>query len=115
MSRFLFTEHGKATVFEGIQQGNALIEPLKKQTPLRLTRTPCATVDQQRRRTMTMLKQLSMAAAAIGIMSAAPAIAQEIKTPADAANFYQSDKVSMQPVTFLNQYKMTIAGNLFTP
>lgn len=64
---------------------------------------------------MTMLKQLSMAAAAIGIMSAAPAIAQEIKTPADAANFYQSDKVSMQPVTFLNQYKMTIAGNLFTP
>ena len=64
---------------------------------------------------MTMLKQLSMAAAAIGIMSAAPAIAKEIKTPADAANFYQSDKVSMQPVTFLNQYKMTIAGNLFTP
>ena len=64
---------------------------------------------------MTMLKQLSMAAAAIGIMSVAPAIAQEIKTPADAANFYQSDKVSMQPVTFLNQYKMTIAGNLFTP
>ena len=64
---------------------------------------------------MTTLKQLSMAAIAIGIMSAAPTMAQEIKTPADAANFYQSDKVTMQPVTFPNQYKMTIAGNLFTP
>lgn len=64
---------------------------------------------------MTTLKQLGMAAAVIGIMSAAPAVAQEIKTPADAANFYKSDKVTMQPVTFKNQYKMDVAGNLFLP
>lgn len=62
---------------------------------------------------MTTLKQLGMAAAVIGIMSAVPAMAQDI--PADAANFYTSDKVTMQPVTFKNQYKMDIAGNLFLP
>lgn len=64
---------------------------------------------------MSIVKQLSMAAVAIVIMSGGSAIAQEIKMPADAANFYQSDKVTMQPVTFPNQYKMTIAGNLITP
>lgn len=64
---------------------------------------------------MTILKQLSMAAAVIGIMSAAQAVAQEINIPADAANFYQSNKVTMQSVAFPNQYKMTIAGNLFLP
>lgn len=64
---------------------------------------------------MTTLKQLSMAAATIGIMTAASAMAQEIKIPSDAANFYQSDRVTVQPVTFPNQYKMTIAGNLITP
>lgn len=64
---------------------------------------------------MTTLKQLSMAVAAIGIMTAASAMAQEIGIPSDAANFYQSDRVTVQPVTFPNQYKMTIAGNLITP
>ncbi len=32
-----------------------------------------------------------------------------------AANFYTSDKVSMQKVTFKNQYHMNVAGNLFIP
>lgn len=64
---------------------------------------------------MSIVKQLSMAAVAIGIMSGGSAIAQEIKIPSDAANFYQSDRVTVQPVTFPNQYKMTIAGNLITP
>jgi hypothetical protein len=32
-----------------------------------------------------------------------------------AANFYKSDKVTMQKVTFNNQYKMKVAGNLFIP
>jgi fermentation-respiration switch protein FrsA (DUF1100 family) len=32
-----------------------------------------------------------------------------------AANFYTSDKVSMQKVTFKSQYKMDVAGSLFTP
>lgn len=64
---------------------------------------------------MNIVKQLGMAAAVIGIVSAAPAMAQEIKTPSDAANFYKSENVTMQPVTFKNQYKMDIAGDLFLP
>ena len=32
-----------------------------------------------------------------------------------ADNFYQSDKVTAQKVTFRNQYKMKVAGNLFIP
>lgn len=32
-----------------------------------------------------------------------------------ANNFYKSDKVTMQKVAFLNQYKMKVAGNLFIP
>ena len=32
-----------------------------------------------------------------------------------ANNFYTSDKVNLQKVTFKNQYKMDVAGNLFTP
>ena len=35
--------------------------------------------------------------------------------PADAGNFYRSDKVEVQKVTFKNQYKMNIAGNLYLP
>lgn len=32
-----------------------------------------------------------------------------------SANFYKSDKVTVQKVTFKNQYNMKIVGNLFTP
>ena len=32
-----------------------------------------------------------------------------------ADNFYRSDKVAVQKVTFRNQYKMKVAGNLFIP
>ena len=35
--------------------------------------------------------------------------------PEDADNFYQSDKVTVQKVTFKNQYKMDVTGNLFLP
>ena len=35
--------------------------------------------------------------------------------PAGADNFYMSDKVEVQKVTFKNQYKMNIAGNLYLP
>lgn len=35
--------------------------------------------------------------------------------PADADNFYRSDKVEVQKVTFKNQYKMNISGNLYLP
>jgi fermentation-respiration switch protein FrsA (DUF1100 family) len=39
--------------------------------------------------------------------------AQDMSNGAD--NFYTSDKVTAQKVTFNNQYKMTIVGNLFIP
>ena len=32
-----------------------------------------------------------------------------------AANFYTSDRVNVQPVSFKNQYGMNVAGNLFVP
>jgi uncharacterized protein len=31
-----------------------------------------------------------------------------------ANNFYTSDKVNLQKVTFKDQYQMNVAGNLFT-
>ena len=61
---------------------------------------------------MGTLKQFGMAAVVLGVMSAA-ASAQEM--PADARNFYKSGKVAIQAVTFKNQYKMDVAGNLFLP
>ncbi len=35
--------------------------------------------------------------------------------PADADNFYTSDTVTREKVTFANQYKMDVVGNLFMP
>lgn len=65
---------------------------------------------------MRTLKQFGMAAAVLGALSVVtPALAEEITPPADAANFYKSDKVTMRPITFPNQYTMTMAGNLFLP
>lgn len=46
----------------------------------------------------------------IGAMSASAVFAVE-----GADNFYKSDMVTMQKVTFENQYKMKVAGNLFIP
>lgn len=51
----------------------------------------------------------------LSLFSVDPAMAQESRIPDDASNFYKSDGVTMPPVTFPNQYKMTIAGNLFVP
>jgi fermentation-respiration switch protein FrsA (DUF1100 family) len=43
----------------------------------------------------------------------AVAVAADMSNGAD--NFYQSDKITAQKVTFKNQYHMTVAGNLFVP
>src|SRR5215218_556714 len=37
------------------------------------------------------------------------------RMPDGADNFYKSDKVTVQKVSFKNQYQMTVAGNLFLP
>jgi fermentation-respiration switch protein FrsA (DUF1100 family) len=49
---------------------------------------------------------------ALTIMSL-PATAQDMSD--GAANFYRSDKVTVQKVTFRNQYQMNVTGNLFVP
>lgn len=46
---------------------------------------------------------------------AAPIMANAADIPKGADNFYKSDQVTMQRVTFQNQYKMTVVGNLFMP
>lgn len=48
------------------------------------------------------------------------AVTQMLSTAAQnmsygANNFYRSDNVTLHPITFKNQYQMTIAGNLFLP
>ena len=40
---------------------------------------------------------------------------QTPKAPADANNFYKSDKVSVRKVTFKNQFNMQVTGNLVSP
>ena len=55
-------------------------------------------------------------AAALGIMSVVNtpfARAQDMSNGAN--NFYVSDRVTVQKVTFKNQYQMTVTGNLFIP
>ena len=47
------------------------------------------------------------------ILNIAPAKAQDMSNGAD--NFYTSEKVTVQKVTFKNQYQMRVAGNLFIP
>jgi uncharacterized protein len=67
------------------------------------------------------LKTAGAGVAALGALSVAgnAAFAADNKPQPDmsngADNFYKSDKLAAQKVTFDNQYKMKIAGNLFTP
>ena len=57
-----------------------------------------------------MKKLITLLALMIGSL---PAAAQDMSD--GAANFYKSDKVTVQKVTFKNQYQMNVAGNLFIP
>ncbi|ACK48088.1 putative signal peptide protein [Shewanella baltica OS223] len=72
---------------------------------------------QNREPTMYMknLNKITKAIIMLGLLSTAslPAFAQDMSNGAD--NFYQSDSVAMQRVTFKNQYNMTVVGNLFIP
>jgi hypothetical protein len=56
-----------------------------------------------------------MIAIVLGMMSIinTPALAQDMSNGAN--NFYKSKEVTMQKVTFKNQYNMKVVGNLFTP
>lgn len=63
---------------------------------------------------MSIIKRSGIAAAIAGVIMMSTVASAQTK-PADADNFYTSDKVTVQPVTFENQYKMKITGNLFMP
>jgi fermentation-respiration switch protein FrsA (DUF1100 family) len=82
----------------------------------------------------TMLRRIWASAAVVGVLAVAGCIPSSSDTavtgsalpgptpnlPAGdishgAANFYSSDHVSVQPVSFKNQYGMNVAGNLFVP
>lgn len=54
-----------------------------------------------------------LSAAGGSAMAAGPQPAHGKLSGAD--NFYQSDKVAVRKVTFKNQYRMAVAGNLFVP
>ena len=56
---------------------------------------------------------LSVALGISSILDATPAKAQDMSNGAN--NFYVSDRVTVQKVTFENQYRMKVAGNLFVP
>ncbi|GAD98084.1 alpha/beta superfamily hydrolase [Paecilomyces variotii No. 5] len=53
------------------------------------------------------------AAVGMAIVNIISAAAQNMSYGAN--NFYRSNNVTLQPITFQNQYQMTVAGNLFTP
>ncbi|MBD5557335.1 MAG: alpha/beta hydrolase [Desulfovibrio sp.] len=57
----------------------------------------------------------SLAAALALTLPAASQAATAPAIPADADNFYKSDKLVMEKVTFPNLYKMEMAGDLFLP
>jgi fermentation-respiration switch protein FrsA (DUF1100 family) len=59
------------------------------------------------------LKTASLVAAMTGIIMAGASVCADVK-PADADNFYKSEKVTTTKVTFKNQFGMKVVGNLFT-
>jgi uncharacterized protein len=70
------------------------------------------------RRDMLKLAGSMTAIAAIGPAATTAFAADALgpgQAPDRADNFYKSDRVVVQPVTFKNQYGMRVAGNLFTP
>src|SRR6218665_55230 len=54
---------------------------------------------------------------AIGLLGTSATVAASASAgkASDADNFYTSDKVDARGVSFVNQYRMQVAGNLFTP
>ncbi|MBN7806694.1 alpha/beta hydrolase [Agrobacterium rosae] len=75
------------------------------------TRTQKTAIDRR-----SLLKMTSAGVAALGAMSifdATIAKAQDMSN--GASNFYTSDKVTLQKVTFKTQYQTNVAGNLFLP
>ncbi len=80
-----------------------------------------------------MIKRVSAGAALLGVLATAGCASSDQQTPSSpsatnatprlaagdtsngADNFYSSDRVDVQKVSFKNQYGMNVAGNLFVP
>ena len=62
---------------------------------------------------MKMKRKLLLLLAGLAVLGCGTALAAEADGHPD--NFYKSDKVTVQNVDFNNQYKMKVAGHLFTP
>lgn len=62
---------------------------------------------------MKMKRKLLLLLAGLAVLGCGNALAAEADGHPD--NFYKSDKVTVQNVDFNNQYKMKVAGHLFTP
>jgi len=61
------------------------------------------------------MKKRIPTAVALGVLISATGVASAADLPTGADNFYISDKVVMQKVSFKNQYHMNVAGNLYIP
>jgi fermentation-respiration switch protein FrsA (DUF1100 family) len=81
--------------------------------------TENGTAEEQAASAMGRRELLKLAGAGIAVLGMTSALnipfakAQDMANGAD--NFYTSDRVTAQKVTFKNQYQMNVAGNLFTP
>jgi len=64
---------------------------------------------------MIRLAQVGMIAILLGMMPLISTSASAQDMSKGAGNFYKSKEITVQKVTFKNQYKMTVAGNLFIP
>lgn len=60
-----------------------------------------------------MLTTMTIISTSADLLPATTAFAADVSN--GAANFYKSEKVTVQKVMFKNQYNMTIVGNLFMP
>lgn len=69
------------------------------------------------KKSIITLRFRNLAAMTLGLVSSAigVGVASAAAVPNGAANFYKSDKVTIQKVAFKNQYSMNVAGNLFIP
>jgi fermentation-respiration switch protein FrsA (DUF1100 family) len=70
-----------------------------------------------RREFLSAATRRAAAAGMVSMLANAARAAPVAKTtaPGGADNFYRSDKVTSQKVSFRNQYQMMVAGNLFLP
>jgi fermentation-respiration switch protein FrsA (DUF1100 family) len=62
---------------------------------------------------MNVMRRSLAILGAIAVVNTMPALAQNFSFGAD--NFYRSDSVTIEPITFPNNFQMTVAGNLFYP